>query len=73
MGFTIIDLTNDYYLVCFQNEEDVEYALTEGPWTIIGHYLFVQQWTPEFDAITNRVDRIVAWIRLSGMNIHFFS
>ncbi|KAH9669745.1 hypothetical protein KPL70_021920 [Citrus sinensis] len=72
MGFSIIDLANDYYLVRFQNEGDVEYALTEGPWTIMGHYLFVQQWTPEFDATTNRVDRIVAWIRLSGMNIHFY-
>ncbi|KAH9697599.1 DUF4283 domain-containing protein [Citrus sinensis] len=72
MGFSIIDLANDYYLVRFQNEGDVEYALTEGPWTIMGHYLFVQQWTPDFDATTNKVDRIVAWIRLSSMNIHFY-
>ena len=27
---------------------------------------------PDFDATTNRVDRIVAWIRLSGINIHFY-
>lgn len=43
MGFSIIDLANDYYLVRFQKEGDVEYALIEGPWTIMGHYLFVQQ------------------------------
>lgn len=72
MGFSIIDLANDYYLVRFSNETDVEYALTEGPWTVMGHYLSVQQWSPDFDVATNKVDRIVAWIRLPGMNIHFY-
>lgn len=49
----------------------MEYALTEGPWTVMEHYLTVQQWSPDFDVATNKIDRIVAWIPLSGMNIHF--
>ncbi|KDO74197.1 hypothetical protein CISIN_1g037882mg, partial [Citrus sinensis] len=72
MGFSIIDLANDYYLVHYRNEKDVEYALTEGPWTVIGHYLTVQQWSSDFDIATNKIDHIVAWIRLSGINIHFY-
>ena len=71
-GFDIIDLANDYFLIRFRNAQDVEYALTEGPWTVLGHYLSVQQWTPEFDVVHNKIDRIVAWIRLSEMNIHFY-
>lgn len=61
-GFSVVDLAHDYYLVHFTNAEDVEYVLTEGPWTVIGYYLVVQQWTPSFDVSTNRIDEIVAWI-----------
>ncbi|KAL9418366.1 hypothetical protein AB3S75_041218 [Citrus x aurantiifolia] len=40
-GFEIIDLDNDYFLIRFNNKKDVEYALTKGPWTVMGHYLSV--------------------------------
>ncbi|KAK9175188.1 hypothetical protein WN944_027194 [Citrus x changshan-huyou] len=71
-GFGIIDLANDYFLIRFNNEKDVEFVLTEGPWTIMGQYLLVQKWTPDFDVVNNKIDRIVAWIHLSKMNIHFY-
>ena len=71
-GFDIIDLANDSFLICFNNAKDVEFALTEGPWTVMGQYLSVQKWTPYFDAINNKIDHIVAWICLSEMNIHFY-
>ena len=48
----MVDLAQDYYLVCFSNERDVEYALMEGPWTVIGHYLIIQQWSLSFDVAT---------------------
>ena len=35
LGFNIIDLENDFYLVRFKKAGDVDYALTSGPWTII--------------------------------------
>ena len=72
IGFEIIDLGNDYFLIRFNNKKDVEYALTEGPWTLMGHYLSVQKWSPDFDVVNNKIDRIVAWIRLSEMNIQFY-
>ena len=68
----MVDLAQDYYLVRFSNERDVEYALTEGPWTVMGQYLIVQQWSPSFDVATNKIEKIVAWIRLAEMNIHFY-
>ncbi|XP_052289995.1 uncharacterized protein LOC127899891 [Citrus sinensis] len=71
-GFTVVDLAQDYYLVHFSNKRDVEYALTEGPWTVMGHYLIVQQWSPSFDVTTNKIEKIVAWIRLAEMNIHLY-
>ena len=71
-GFTVVNLAHDYYLVHFSNKRDVEYALTEGPWTVMGHYLIVQQWSPSFDVTTNKIEKIVAWIRLAEMNIHLY-
>ncbi|GAY66423.1 hypothetical protein CUMW_248630 [Citrus unshiu] len=52
---------------------DVEYALTEGPWTVMGQYLIVQQWSPSFDVASNKIEKIMAWIRLAEMNIHFYN
>lgn len=72
-GFSVVDLAHDYYFVHFTNAEDVEYVLTESPWTVMGYYLVVQQWTPSFDVSTNRIDKIVAWIRLAEMNIHYYN
>ncbi|KAH9727053.1 DUF4283 domain-containing protein [Citrus sinensis] len=50
MGYSMIDLENNYFLVRFRNGGDALDALTRGPWIILGHYLTVQQWTPDFDS-----------------------
>ncbi|GAY57978.1 hypothetical protein CUMW_183540 [Citrus unshiu] len=31
-----------------------------------------KKWTPDFDVVNNKIDRIMAWIHLSEMNIHFY-
>ncbi|PNX80936.1 hypothetical protein L195_g036950, partial [Trifolium pratense] len=41
---SLIDLSNDYYLVAFTNEEDQYVALMDGPWFIYDHYLTVKEW-----------------------------
>ncbi|KAH9685608.1 DUF4283 domain-containing protein [Citrus sinensis] len=71
-GFTVIDLENDFFLVKFKTEDDAQYALMQGPWSILGHYLTVQQWSPRFDCSTETIDSIVAWIRLPGMPLHYY-
>ncbi|XP_024039221.1 uncharacterized protein LOC112097863 [Citrus clementina] len=71
-GFTVIDLENDFFLVKFKTEDDAQYALTQGPWSILGHYLTVQQWSPRFDCSTETIDSVVAWIRLPGMPLHYY-
>ncbi|XP_015380884.1 uncharacterized protein LOC107174472 [Citrus sinensis] len=71
-GFSVIDLENDFFLVKFKTEGDAHYALTQGPWTILGHYLTVQQWNPHFDDSSEDIENIVAWIRLPGMSLHYY-
>ncbi|KAL4365378.1 hypothetical protein AHAS_Ahas07G0100100 [Arachis hypogaea] len=38
----VIDLGHDFYLVKFYSQEDLDYALLEGPWKIYDHYLAVR-------------------------------
>lgn len=44
----VIDLSEDYFLVHFNEEEDYKFALFEDPWMIQDHYLIVQRWRPFF-------------------------
>ena len=71
-GLSIIDWENNFYLVKFQDENDAVEALTKGPWTILGYYLFVQPWSPNFDSSDDKVKYVVAWIRLPGMSLHYY-
>ncbi|XP_038715029.1 uncharacterized protein LOC120008721 [Tripterygium wilfordii] len=70
--YTVIDLENDYFLIKFKNEDDTIQALTKGPWTILGHYLTVQSWTPDFDCMEEKIRSVTAWIRLPGMPLHYY-
>ncbi|ONI21009.1 hypothetical protein PRUPE_2G044900 [Prunus persica] len=36
-GWKLIDLMNDYFVVRFDLEEDLNFVLTRGPWMIAGH------------------------------------
>ena len=72
MGFSVIDLENNYYLVRFRSVGDAVNALTKGPWLIMGHYLTVQLWTPFFDFTSTALDQVMVWIRLPGLVVHLY-
>ena len=72
MGFSVIDLENNYYLVRFRSVEDAMNALTKGPWLIMGHYLTVQPLTPSFDFTNTVLDQVTVWIRLPSLAVHLY-
>ncbi|KAL9437499.1 hypothetical protein AB3S75_023378 [Citrus x aurantiifolia] len=72
MGFSVIDLENNYYLVRFCAARDAMDAMTKGPWIILGHYLTVQPWTPEFDSRTADLNHAIVWIRLPDLAMHLY-
>ncbi|KAK5773018.1 hypothetical protein PVK06_049321 [Gossypium arboreum] len=39
--FQLMDIENGYFLAKFQNREDYDKVLTQGPWIIFGQYLIV--------------------------------
>lgn len=69
---TIINLNNDYFLVKFDLQEDLNTVITEGPWTVQGHYLTVRRWSPNFWPNTVTIDFTLAWIRFPNLLVIYY-
>lgn len=61
---SLIDLGNDFFLIKYQNEENMNKALHEGPWFVLNHLLLVRCWEPQFVASTPQLTYTVIWTRL---------
>ncbi|KAF7822535.1 receptor-like protein EIX1 [Senna tora] len=72
-GMKITDMDNDYFLVRFAMEKDYCYALHEGPWLILDHYLVVQRWRPDFDPFEDKFNRIAVWVRVPGLPFEYYN
>ncbi|KAL4354463.1 hypothetical protein GQ457_06G022390 [Hibiscus cannabinus] len=68
----LIDIENDFFLVKFIDRGDYLKDLTEGPWTILGHYLTVEQWSIDFQPTQASPSRLMAWIRLPGLPLTLY-
>lgn len=68
----LIDLPNDYVIVKFHLNEDMNTALYGGPWIIVGQTLVVQQWRPDFDPYNVQIIRMVVWVRILGFLVRYF-
>lgn len=62
-----MDTTNGCFLVKFQDTNDYNKVLTQGPWIIFEQYLTVQLWTRSFDPAQPYPNVVMAWIRLPGL------
>ncbi|XP_020225311.1 uncharacterized protein LOC109807202 [Cajanus cajan] len=59
-GVEVMELDGDFFLVRFDVWEDVQYAINEGSWLILGHCLIVHRWHPGILAkIGNSLGRYV--------------
>ncbi|CAL1372280.1 unnamed protein product [Linum trigynum] len=68
----ILDLDHACFLVKLDNEQDYFRALTDGPWVIFDHYLAVQQWTPQFKVSDPLPKKMIVWVQLPALKIHFY-
>ncbi|EEF36141.1 conserved hypothetical protein [Ricinus communis] len=46
-------------------KEDLMKAMLRGPWTIMGHYLTMQLWTPDFRADTADMKYVIAKVDMN--------
>ncbi|KAI9077106.1 hypothetical protein K1719_040928 [Acacia pycnantha] len=68
----VFDLENEFFLVNFQHSEDYMEALVGGPWVIADAHLSVARWRPEFNPKNERIDSVVAWVRLLDLPAPLF-
>ncbi|KAJ4822657.1 hypothetical protein Tsubulata_035931 [Turnera subulata] len=68
----VVDLENNFYFVCFLNCSDYLRALTDGLWPVLGHYLTMEPWKPQFNPNTDKVTTIVAWIQIPGLSSEYY-
>ncbi|PPD87009.1 hypothetical protein GOBAR_DD16082 [Gossypium barbadense] len=66
-SFHLMDITNRYFLVKFQDIDNYKNVLIQGPWIIFCQYLTVQPWTKSFNPTQPYPSVVMAWIRLSGL------
>lgn len=66
-------LGSSYFLFKFDNEEDRERVLLEGPWTVQGHYLVVCQQTPEFTPLDDFIETTLAWVRFPEISVMYYA
>ncbi|CAN1162912.1 hypothetical protein LINPERHAP2_LOCUS24733 [Linum perenne] len=68
----VSDLSNNFYLVRFANQEDYASATFKGPWKIYDYYISVSQWSPSFDEDAP-INSILTWVWLPKLPIHYFN
>ncbi|XP_020421299.1 uncharacterized protein LOC18774519 [Prunus persica] len=68
----LIDLVNDYFVVKFELEEDLNFVLTGGPWIIASQYLVMQKWRHGFCPATAHITRMVVCLRVSAIQLECF-
>lgn len=69
----MIEIENNYFAIKFRTVDDVIFALTGGPWRVLGHYLHVQSWHPSFHPLKNKISTMVVWVRFSNLPLHLYN
>lgn len=68
----VIDLNHGYFVVRLSNSMDFQHVLDGGPWIIMGHYLVVQQWKPEFIPADDDLGKVAVWIRIPDFPVEYY-
>ncbi|XP_019161966.1 PREDICTED: uncharacterized protein LOC109158503 [Ipomoea nil] len=69
----LIAIDNDYFLVRFGLVDDLEFAMFEGPWMVLDHYLLVKQWVPDFDPFSNQTEKVLVWVRIPCLPVEYYN
>jgi hypothetical protein len=68
----LVELNRNWYAFTFQNSEHSKWVLSKA-WSINNSPLLLKPWNPLFDASTERLDKILVWVRLPALPFHLWS
>ncbi|KAK9094868.1 hypothetical protein Scep_026337 [Stephania cephalantha] len=67
--YRVLDMENQFYLIQLSNKGDMMEAHLGRPWVIMGHCLFVQAYSPDFNLVTTLMNKITIWVRFSDIPV----
>lgn len=67
-----IGFENDFFLIKFEVQQDVDKVLKGCPWFIGQQFLTIHLWEPDFKATIASFSSIAVWIRLLDLLIYFY-
>ena len=70
--WTLIDIGYGFFIVRFDNPQDYQHALMDGPWFVGDHYLHVQAWEADFHPHVAKIPTTAVWIRLEQLPIEYY-
>lgn len=59
----LIDLAQGYMIARFYQKEDYIKVMEGGPWIVLGHYLTIAKWRPNFVLGEHEVNSMIIWVR----------
>lgn len=68
----LVAINDDYFLAKFWSVDDYEFVRYGGPWTVLDHYLIVQDWRPNFDHKSDKTERVLVWVRFPNLPIEYY-
>nr|CCA66008.1 hypothetical protein [Beta vulgaris subsp. vulgaris] len=68
----LTDVGHAYYVVRFNNMEDYDFVLTQGPWLIGDSYLTIRKWVPNFVSDQEPIKKLTAWVRIPHLSVEYF-
>ncbi|GKU99674.1 hypothetical protein SLEP1_g12484 [Rubroshorea leprosula] len=67
-----IDLGHDFFLVCFQVQEDLDKVINGGPWFVGAYYLTIKPWEPNFQPEDATFSHTVVWAQLLALPSEYY-
>lgn len=68
---TLIDLGKDYYTAKLEKLESAQRILHGGPWFVIGNFLSVKTWEPNFVPDKAKLTHMAIWVRVAHLPTEF--
>ena len=67
----IVGRQESYYIIHFEYPTDQEYILREGPWSVDGALLVVEQWTPNLALNRIQLTFFTTWVQVHNLPLEY--
>lgn len=65
----LIDMAKGFIIACFYSQKDYLKVLEGGPWMVLGSYLTISKWRPNFTPNDHIGSTTLVWIRIPNIPI----